>query len=538
MMKKILILLCFLTAATRPFCQDIPLDAMMQNRYNEIMQNADTSLFTSFRAINWLEVKPYLKPADVDITDEAFGLSPAKKKNNFIQHLTNNNWIQATGKKGTFTIDPYVIAMGGTMHEDSSNAHYLADIAAGLRIQGVYNDKLSYSLTGAYLYNKYPGYINDFANDNQNYLPGIGKGTVKGNGYTATQFTGNITWLAGKHLVVAAGYGKNFLGDGYRSLILSDNASNYPYIRLQAKLWKITYNVLYNRFESPRYTVEGHPQQKYSVMHYLGINFSNKFQMGFYDNVIWYAQSTESQRGFEVQYLNPLIFLRPLEFALGSPDNAFIGMTGKYKLYKNGFIYGQVGLDDLALTKSVNAGQQANGQKYVLQAGIWNKDLFNVKNLSYRLEWNGVRPYSYGHTFDRVGLNYTHNNQSLADPFNANFHEFISIFQYHNERWYGTLENLFAIRGENPGLPYNNGEDLWGGQDSVPIYGATTLQGIHHTFFYNQLTAGYLLNPKNRLALQADIVYRHQSVQGAGSSSTFFFSIGIQTRLFNYYHDF
>ena len=46
-------------------------------------------------------------------------------------------------------------------------------------------------------------------------------------------------------------------------------------------------------------------------------------------------------------YLNPLIFLRPLEFALGSPDNAFIGITGKYKLYKNGFIYGQLGLDDL-----------------------------------------------------------------------------------------------------------------------------------------------------------------------------------------------
>lgn len=537
MMKKIALIFTFLTGTIFSYCQDIPLDAMVQNRYNEIMQHADTSLFTSFRAINWLEVKPYIKTSDTDIADAVFGFSDSKK-DKLITGLSNNNWVQLSGKKNIITIDPYLMATGGFLQEDSSNRNAIANMAAGLRIQGVYDNKLSYSLTGAYLYNKFPDYINSFARDNQNYIPGVGKGTINNGGYTATQFTGNITWLAGKHLVVGAGYGKNFIGDGYRSLILSDNAANYPYLRLQARLWKITYNVLYNRFESPRYSVEGRPQQKYSVMHYLGVNFSKKLQMGLYDNVIWYAQSSSSQRGFEVQYLNPLIFLRPLEFALGSPDNAFVGITGKYKLYKNGFIYGQLGLDDLALTKSINAGQQSFGQKYVLQFGIWNKDVFHIKNLSYRLEWNGVRPYTYGHTFDRVGLNYTHNNQSLANPFNANFHEFISIFQYHNNRWYGTLENLYAIRGENPGLPYNNGEDLWGGQDGVPNYGSTTLQGIHHTYFFNQLSGGYLLNPKNRLALQADLVYRNSSIKGGSAASTFYLSFGIKTRLFNNYNDF
>ena len=219
-----------------------------------------------------------------------------------------------------------------------------------------------------------------------------------------------------------------------------------------------------------------------------------------------------------------------------SPDNAFIGFTGKYKLYKNGFLYGQIGLDDLNLTHSVDHHSQSYGNKYALQFGIWNKD-FIIQNLSWRLEWNGVRPYTYGHGFGKIGLNYTHNNQSLADPFNANFNEFISIFNYHNKRWYGSLENLITIRGENPGLPYNNGEDLWGGEDGVPNFGSKTMQGTRHKYLYNQLTAGYLINPRNRLALQADIVYRKHTAPDV-SSNTFFFMLGIRTNIFNYYHDF
>jgi hypothetical protein len=189
------------------------------------------------------------------------------------------------------------------------------------------------------------------------------------------------------------------------------------------------------------------------------------------------------------------------------------------------------------LKNSLDHHAQSFGNKYALQLGLYNKDLFHIKNLSWRLEWNGVRPYEYGHGFGKVGLNYTHNNQTLADPFNANFHEFISIFQYHNNRFYGMLENLFAIRGENPGVPYNNGEDLWGGEFGVPVFGSKTLQGERHKYFYNQLTAGYLLNPRNGLSVQADAVYRHHSAPGT-SANNIFFMIGIQTRLFNYYHDF
>ena len=535
-LSRFFLSLIFIFFIIKARSQQIPLDIAVQNRYNEITLNADTSIFTGFRSINWIEVDPYLRNVRNNIIDSIFGLS--KTPGNYaFKNIGNNNWVQLSNGRHSFTIDPYIITIGGTQNA-YSGPKGLVEAIGGLQIQGAYKNRLSYSIGFSTGYSRFPNYVNGFIDSNQNYIPGVGKGTAKNNGYTATQVNANITYQPSKYFLVAAGYGKNFIGDGYRSLILSDNVSNYPYLRLQGRLWKLTYNVIYNKFANPRYTVDGHKQRKYSVMHYLGINFSSKFQMGLYDNVIWYVKdSAFGQRGFDVQYINPVIFMRPLEFGIGSPDNAFLGITLKYKIYKDGFLYGQIGLDDLNLTASLENHSQNYANKYVLQLGIYNKDFLNVKNLSWRFEWNGVRPYTYGHWYGKAGLNYTHNNQTLADPFNANFHEFISMFQYHNKRWYGILENLFTIRGENPGVPYNNGEDLWGGDAGVPIYGSKTLQGTRHKYFYNQLSTGYVLNPKNRLSLQFDAVYRHHSAPGISNNSVFF-TVGIQTRLFNYYHDF
>jgi len=37
-------------------------------------------------------------------------------------------------------------------------------------------------------------------------------------------------------------------------------------------------------------------------------------------------------RGIDFSYINPFIFLRPVEASNGSPDNALIGLTSKYKI--------------------------------------------------------------------------------------------------------------------------------------------------------------------------------------------------------------
>jgi hypothetical protein len=215
-----------------------------------------------------------------------------------------------------------------------------------------------------------------------------------------------------------------------------------------------------------------------------------------------------------------------------------IGFNFKYKIYKKGFVYGQLALDDLNLKTSLDHHSQYFGNKYALQLGIWNKDIFNVKGLSYRFEWNGVRPYAYGHGVGgNISLNYTNYYQSLTSPFGANFNEFISLFNYSGSRWYGLLENLFTVRGENPGVPYNNGEDLWGGENGIPRYDTKTTQGNKTKYFYNRFTAGYLFNTANRLGVEATVMYRSRT-SSVVHQNEFCFSFGIKTSLNNLYHDF
>jgi hypothetical protein len=534
-MKQKFWLIWLLTAfVCKANAQQIPLDMLVQSRLNELEMRADTNLFSGFRSINWLEVKPYLQHLKTDMADSVFDIS-LTTGNSWLRHITNDNWVQLNGPRNKLSIDPYVLANAGIESEYNKP---LFKMAAGIRLQGVYEDKLSYNVSYAYNSMRLPLYVNNNIAGNGLYIPGMGKATPGANGiYSVGRFNGNLTYLAGKHVVLSAGYGKNFIGDGYRSLLLSDNASDNPYIRLQARLWKVTYNVLYNRYQNPRFQIDGTTQGKYSVMHYLGINISKRLQIGMFDNVIWYAKDTNVHRGVDFQYLNPLIFLRPLEFEIGSPDNAFLGLTFKYRLLQNSYCYAQLGLDDINIAESFKNNTQHLNNKYGIQLGMFNSNFLQVKNLSYRIEWNAVRPYMYDYRSNKIGLNYTHNNQSLANPFNANFHEFISMLQYHNNRWYGYLQNLLTIRGENPGLLYNNGEDLWGGEDDVPLLGSKTLQGNRHTYFFNQLSVGYLLNPRNRLCLQADMVYRKHTAPGIATKDVFI-NIGITTRLFNYNNDF
>jgi len=520
--------------------QQIPQNQVVQNRLSELLLDADSAVFTGFRAQNWLEFDQLNIIHKNTDQDSVFGLSRSSNSN-----IRNTNLIRGLGSSSIFTLDPYLDAGIG---KSSEKNNVLANLSAGINMQAVLNNKFSFNLGVITNVNQYPSYLDSTIFTKYNRLdsasgkyiiPGENGAKLNGNNQFAyTNFNFNVTYTPNKHFLIAAGYGKNFLGDGYRSLLLSDNSNNYPFLRLQARLWKLTYNVLYNRYTNNFwYEVDGKPQPKYSTIHYLGFN-TKKFQVGLFDQVTWIAKDTNFTRGFDFIYLNPLIFMRPQEFTIGSPDNAMIGFNLKYKIYKKGFIYGQLALDDIYLKKSKEEHEQFYGNKYALQLGIWNKDIFNITGLSYRLEWNGVRPYTYGHGVgDNIALNYTNYYQSLTGPFGANYNEFISLFNYSYKRWYGSLENLYTIRGENPGLPYNNGEDLWGGEEGVPDFGSKTMQGIKTKYSFNQLTGGYLLNTANRLGIEASIAYRSRQ-SSIVDQSEFYFSFGIKTSLSNLYRDF
>ena len=54
-------------------------------------------------------------------------------------------------------------------------------------------------------------------------------------------------------------------------------------------------------------------------------------------------------RGFDVNYLNPIAMLRPIEFSVNSPDNVLVGLTLRYNILPKSYIYGQLILDEFSI---------------------------------------------------------------------------------------------------------------------------------------------------------------------------------------------
>ena len=226
------------------------------------------------------------------------------------------------------------------------------------------------------------------------------------------------------HVNVSFGYDRNFIGDGDRSLMLSDfAASGATFLRLRTRIWKLMYQNLYLEL-TPQYQ-RGLDQQlphKYATIHHLSVNVTRWLNLGAFESVVFGRPNR-----YEFSYLNPIIFLRQVERQNGSPDNALLGLTFKAIALKRVQLYGQFLLDEFRFSE-LTAGNGWIGNKFGLQAGAKYFDAFGVRNLDLQGELNVVRPFTYSHN-DSIS-NYTHYNQPLAHPIGSGFIEASGTIRY------------------------------------------------------------------------------------------------------------
>jgi hypothetical protein len=164
-----------------------------------------------------------------------------------------------------------------------------------------------------------------------------------------------FSYKINENIKIEIGHGEHFFGDGYRSLLLSDNASNYPYIKMQTNISKkIRYVNLYGKLTDISESMEkgyfSH-SQKYFASHYLTWNATKKLKLSFFEAVVWETEDSLRKRGVELYYLNPVILYRPVEFALGSPDNVLMGINASMTIGKKTVLYSQLLLDEFYLNE-------------------------------------------------------------------------------------------------------------------------------------------------------------------------------------------
>ncbi len=371
----------------------------------------------------------------------------------------------------------------------------------------------------------------------QYYLDSTGKHLyLNGNGFDYSSATGYISFTAGKHFMFQLGHGKNFLGDGYRSLLLSDNAYANAYLKMEINFWHMKYLVLYNQYLDMSEDIpEMGYARKYSTVHYLSWAISKRVNLSFFDAIIWQATDTLGHyRGFDWQYLNPVIFLRSVDLGLGSPDNALLGFNLSVIVGKHNVFYGQLQLDEFIL-KEVMAHNGFWANKQAFQLGFKTFEPFKIKNLYFQTEYNYVRPYTYSEAVER--LNYGHYNQPLAHPFGANFWESVNFVRYNYKRFFFNYEFLYAIKGlDPPGKNY--GGDIYKSYYTyVNTYGNYVGQGIRTRVLYQNLSASFLINPAYNLNFTVGVVWRNLH-SDATNENTHYFYIGLRTSLRNLYYDF
>lgn len=382
-------------------------------------------------------------------------------------------------------------------------------------------------------------YVREYV-DSNHVVPGAGRTkSFKESSYDFAFATGYINFTPVKYVSFELGHGKNFIGDGYRSLLLSDNSPNHFYFKISTQVWKIKYVNIWAEFQdiTPSITGDNLNYKKLGTFHYLSINPCRYVTLGFFESVIWSGtDSTGNQRGFDPNYLNPVIFYRPIEFGLGSADNALMGFTLKVRPHDDHQIYGQIILDEFLLSAMLGKPQKGwRANKQGFQLGYKYFNMFGVDNLNLQVEFNYVRPYTYSHY--RINSSYGHYNQPLAHPLGANFWEAMGFLRYQNSRVTAEGRISYAIHGTDTG-GVNYGSDVFVQDVNHPNeYGNYVGQGLRQSIIYAELKAGYIINPAYDLRLEAGFVFRNALSELREQTTTYLY-FGLRTRIPTMYVDY
>ncbi|CAN5313858.1 hypothetical protein BH11BAC6_BH11BAC6_18670 [soil metagenome] len=473
---------CFLNAAAQTD------QLKLTNTYNEqqVIYNTDSFMHTAW--------KPLLYNDSIELRNNGSWF----QRKFFKEHLLQIRQ-QDFNLHGDLIFDEYIGNSKRAVTTPSMNTR-------GYEVSGNVSDKFYFETAFYENQARFGGYIDSFIR-NVRVVPGQSafKNVGDGKGFDFSISEARLMYKPGKHLLFDLGYGKNFIGDGYRSVLLSDWASNYPYLKSTINLGKVQYNFMWSQHISdrnPNYGNSDEQFRKWAQTFYLDWKATKRLSLGLFESVMWPDQDSSRRKDMSPWIASPIIFLHGNNSPSGVDNNVIAGATLRYRILKNTHIYAQLAVDQFADFGSWKT-------RYALQAGIRTGNLFNVENLNGLLEFNTARPYMY--STNLLNTNYAHLKQSLAHPLGANFKEGILVADYRVDNWYLRFETFYSKYGGDSTDAVNYGHDIFKPRQTHTVTNnVKTGQGLTSTIMFADMKIAYIINPVTNMRIEAGMTYRNE----------------------------
>lgn len=409
----------------------------------------------------------------------------------------------------------------------------------GLWINGNFGKISFYTMLGENQ-GRFPRFYNNYYSDRK-FAHGWGyRKSFKEEGHDFAMVMGEISYTPSNYFNFTLGHGKHFWGEGYRSLFLSDFALPFPFFKIETSLGAIKYINLWAVHGDA--TVGAGSDvfpNKYTSMHLLSWNITSRWNIQFFEANVW-ASDSSGRGGFNVNFLNPIIFYRTVELQTGfGGGNALAGISSSFNLGRGYKVYGQFILDDFKLSafRQRKEGHWLN--LYGFQFGALKAGTASRLNYTLGVEWNRVNPFVYSHRTSAT--NYVHLNYPLAHPWGAGFREILLHGQLRYKRWF--TEVFFSVG--------NAGRDTSGinlGNDLTRSYQDRELGDLGYffptgntaTIVNAQISFGYNINISTGMRVEAGVRFRrekHKFPDLIQDNPFNWYFIGLRTSLFNRYYD-
>jgi hypothetical protein len=474
-----------------------------------------------------------------DVTKHFAWLLPDKswlKKKAKWQHL-----YEVKEKDYSFNINPvFNFEYGRDLGNDNSKRFFVN--SRGVMANVNLGEKISFSSSFYENQSRVPQYLKNIINQtgelragpNGHYYTLSGFGTFPGQGRTkpfnesAFDFawaSGYVSYSATNNLNIQFGHDKHFIGEGYRSMLLSDNAFNYPFLKSTSKWLKgrIQYTSIFaslNQLKRLEHFTTPEPGyfRKSASFHFINFLVGKRLEIGIFESTIWQKMRNERIIKTDYSQFNPLIGINSVRFGFADTNNVMLGLNFKIHPFYKFDIYGQIVVDD------------PSKDHYAFQLGAKWYEPFKIKKLMIQGEINQAarKMYSYSDPLQNFG----HYNQPLAHPLGAGFWEFIAIGNIRNDDWFVEARLSYSTFRIYDG-PSQYWKDIF-----IEDYreAALTTEYKQAKLFYHDIKTGYVFNPKTNACFI--LGWMHRKYLGFNDpEKTSYLYIGLRTTLFNSYYD-